>query len=297
MPILQRFFDHLIFEKRLSEQTIISYRSDLNQFVDFLKVDGQLASIELASSQMVRSWIVYLMDQDISSRSVHRKISSLRHFYRFCLREGIVSSNPADGIVLPKMVKRLPVFVEETSLASLFDSFEFPEGLEGVRDKLILELLYGSGIRLSELISLKVSSVNLEESYLQVRGKGEKDRIVPFPRSLAPGIKLYKELRKTVLVDGSGEEMFLTNKGQKLYPKFVYRLVNKYLSYVTTVGKKSPHVLRHSYATHLLNRGADLNSIKELLGHSSLAATQVYTHNNLEKLKKIHRKAHPRAND
>jgi len=297
MPIPESFFNHLVSERRLSDKTVISYKTDLRQFADFLVADGSGDDLLGVESLHIRSWIVYLMDAQISARSIHRKISGIRHFYRFCLREGLISRNPVEGIALPKLEKRLPVFVDEASMTALFDNCVFSQNFEGFRDLLILELLYGSGIRLSELIALTNLSIELESSVMKVRGKGGKDRIVPFPKSVGETINTYNRFRDEEFGSGSQSFLFLTNKGKKLYPKFVYRLVNKYLSYVTTVSKKSPHVLRHSYATHLLNRGADLNAIKELLGHSSLAATQVYTHTNLEKLKSIHRKAHPRASD
>ncbi|MCK5821216.1 MAG: tyrosine-type recombinase/integrase [Bacteroidales bacterium] len=297
MPVIDQFFHHLEFEKRLSVRTITSYRTDLLQFVDFLKIDQDALSPSELSSVILRSWLVFLMDKGISARSVHRKISSLRHFFRFCIREGVITSNPADNLVLPRIRKKLPVFVEEVSIQNLLDGDHFDEDFAGQRDHLVFEILYGTGIRLSELIDIKEFDFDMTNSTVKVRGKGSKDRIVPFPVSIRPMITNYLTLREDLFASDHESYFFLTNRGKKMYPKFVYRLVKGYLSYVTTVSKKSPHVLRHSYATHLLNKGADLNAIKELLGHSNLAATQIYTHTSLEKLKQIHRKAHPRAND
>lgn len=297
MPVIDQFFHHLQFEKRLSVRTITSYRTDLMQFVDFLKIDGGAVLPWETTPVMLRSWLVFLMDKDVSARSVHRKISSLRHFFRFCIRDGIIASNPADHLVLPRIHKKLPVFVEEQAIQNLLNGDLFDKDFSGQRDYLVLEMMYGTGIRLSELIEIRDSDFDLISATVKVRGKGSKDRIIPFPVSIRKMIDDYIVFREEVFGTEREGQFFLTNKGKKMYPKFVYRLVNGYLGYVTTVSKKSPHVLRHSYATHLLNKGADLNAIKELLGHSNLAATQIYTHTSLEKLKQIHQRAHPRAND
>jgi len=297
MPVIDQFFHHLEFEKRLSVRTVTSYRTDLLQFIDFLKVDGGALLAHEADAIMLRSWLVFLMDKGISARSVHRKISSLRHFFHFCVSEGIITSNPSENIILPKIHKKLPVFVEELDIMNLLDSDLFDSDYAGQRDHLILEIMYGTGIRLSELIEIKDSDFDHINSTIKVRGKGSKDRIIPFPLIISPMIVEYLAVRKELFGINHESYFFLTNKGKKMYPKFVYRLVKGYLGYVTRISKKSPHVLRHSYATHLLNKGADLNAIKELLGHSNLAATQIYTHTSLEKLKQIHHKAHPRAND
>lgn len=297
MPVLDQFFHHLEYEKRLSVQTITSYRSDLKQFADFLVKDGGRPFLLEATPLMIRSWIVVLMDQGIGARTVHRKISTLRHFYRFCLRSGLLTTNPADQLVLPKMSKRLPVFVEEPAMSTLLDGDFFEAGFSGFRDRLVLETLYGTGVRLSELIGMKDEHLDPERLLVRVKGKGNKERMLPLPEHLRSMIAEYQKLRAESFEMDRDSFLFLTNSGKKMYPKFVYRLVKRYLSYVTTVNKKSPHVMRHSYATHLLNRGADLNAIKELLGHSNLTATQVYTHTSLEKLKQIHHTAHPRAQD
>ncbi|MEA1878086.1 MAG: tyrosine-type recombinase/integrase [Bacteroidota bacterium] len=297
MPVIDQFFYHLQFEKRLSVRTVTSYRTDLMQFVEFLKIDGGAVLPWETTPVMLRSWLVFLMDKGVSARSVHRKISSLRHFFRFCIRDGIIASNPADHLVLPRIHKKLPVFVEEQAIHNLLDGGLFDKDFSGQRDHLVLEMMYGTGIRLSELIEIRDSDLDYISATVKVRGKGSKDRIVPFPVAIRKMIDDYIVSREEVFGSDRDGQFFLTNKGKKMYPKFVYRLVNGYLGYVTTVSKKSPHVLRHSYATHLLNKGADLNAIKELLGHSNLAATQIYTHTSLEKLKQIHHRAHPRAND
>lgn len=295
MQILEQFFRYLRSEKRLSPSTVLSYQTDINQFRTFLSEDGGGADLGSASESDIRSWIIYLMDSGLSPRSVHRKISGLRRFYRYAVLSGQLTENPAALVVLPRVSKPLPVYLEESSLEALFSSDLFSHDFFGMQDRLILELLYGTGLRLSELVSLQDSDLDLSRCQLRVSGKGRKDRLVPFPQNLAAVIRIHLKYRREAFPELDGGALFLTNAGKKIYPKFVYRLVKKYLGYVTTIGKRSPHVLRHSYATHLLNRGADLNAIKELLGHSSLAATQVYTHTDLSKLKTIHRKAHPRA--
>lgn len=297
MLFLEQFLYYLNTEKRLSGSTVLSYKTDVHQFSDFLKKDGFGDDLLRVSPLEIRQWVIYLMDSGLTARSVHRKMSSLRHFYRYFIREGHIRNNPADGLVLPKTSRKLPVYVEEDAMQRLFEDIEFTADFQGIQDRLILELLYGSGLRLSELIHLRKDQVDTERQVLRIRGKGSKDRLVPYPRCLQGLIRDYLEIRVSEPEGEDASYFFLTEKGKKLYPKFVYRLVNKYLSYVTTVKKRSPHTLRHSYATHLLNHGADLNAIKELLGHSSLAATQVYTHTDLAKLKRIHKKAHPRAND
>ena len=297
MQIRDQFILYLKTEKRLSEATIISYRTDLVQFEQFLQLDGRSADLEVVKAADVRAWMLYLMDSGLTARSVHRKISGLRHFYRYLQRLGLAERNPAQGLVLPRVSKRLPDYVEEVALQSLFDEFPFPEDFQGLQNRLILELLYGAGLRLSELVELQEASFDFDRHTVRVRGKGSKDRLVPYPGSLAALLRRHLDLKLELFGPAGGPSFFLTSKGKKIYPKFVYRLVKKYLSYVTTIKKRSPHILRHSYATHLLNHGADINAIKELLGHSSLAATQVYTHTDLSKLKTIHKRAHPRAGD
>lgn len=295
MTVLSRYIHHLKYEKRLSPNTLLAYSNDLEQFEEFLASLGFEGDLHEADTSMIRYWVVQLLEKGLSTRTAHRKISSLRRFYRFCTQNSICKDNPVDTFVLPRLKKRLPVFVDEESMQKLFSQIEFPDGFHGIRDKLILELFYGTGIRLSELIELKDIDIDEEGGYIKVRGKGEKDRIVPFPHETGTLIKEYRRQRSESFERYDQGFLIITDSENKLYPKFVYRVVNLYLSFVTTVSKKSPHILRHSFATHLLNRGADLNAIKELLGHANLSATQVYTHTSFDKLKRVFQQAHPRA--
>jgi len=289
------FLKYLQFEKRVSENTLRSYKSDLKQFVDFVNDNFVDKEIHQADEKIIRTWIVSLMEKDFSTFSVNRKISSLKTFFKFVLRENGVSVNPMDKVISPKTSKKLPSFVEEIQINKLLDEHSFGDDFSGVRNKMIIEMFYNSGMRLSELIGIKDSDINLSNNTIKVLGKRNKERILPMHLSFLDSIKKYMELRDLEFKGLKSNYFFVTNKGNKLYEKFVYRVVNKYLSFVTTIEKKSPHILRHTFATHMLNHGADLNAIKELLGHSSLAATQVYTHNTFEKLKSIYKQAHPRA--
>jgi integrase/recombinase XerC len=272
--------------------TVKSYTVDLNQFSVYLQLSFEVDKLELAGFQMVRSWIVQLMESGNSSRTVNRKLSALKSFYKFSMRQGAIETNPMLKIVAPKMSKRLPEFVEQSKMNLLFQPDAFGNSFQDVRDRLIIEMLYGTGIRLSELVGLKTA--NWTNDAIKVLGKRNKERIIPVSNSLAQLIKDYLIL-KAELPNVDSTYLIVGNKGNKLYEKFVYRKVNRYLGNVTTAQKKSPHVLRHTFATHMLNNGADLNAIKELLGHANLSATQVYTHNTIEKLKNVHSLAHPRA--
>jgi integrase/recombinase XerC len=285
------FIEYLQFEKRLSGHTLVAYSNDLSQFFKYLQSTYEIKNISEVNHTVVRSWIVSLMEQKITPRSVNRKITTLKTYYKYLLRQGVVTESPMIKILSPKTSKRLPVFVEKDKMDVLIDNIEFGDDFEGTRNKLIIELFYATGIRLSELINLKQTNVDINSSQLKVLGKRNKERIVPFGHELKRSIEHYFELK----IASDAEELFVTKSGKKLYEKFVYRLVNNYLSQVTTIDKKSPHVLRHTFATHMLNNGADLNSIKELLGHANLSATQIYTHNTVEKLKNIHKQAHPKA--
>jgi len=248
----------------------------------------------LITSHDIRSWVVSMMDSGFSSSSVHRKISCLRVFYKYLRKEGLVKSDPLEKVVLPKMKKTLPFFVEEAAMNELLDNESFGEGYAGIRDRTIIEMLYMTGMRRSELIGLRSTDVDLSEGMVKVTGKRNKQRIVPLVRPFIKRLEEYIKVRDEYLGRNS-MWFFTTDKGNKLYDKFVYNTVNSYLATVTTIEKKSPHILRHTFATHMLNHGADLNSIKELLGHANLSATQIYTHNTFEKLKKIYKQAHPRA--
>jgi integrase/recombinase XerC len=244
---------------------------------------------------MVRSWLVTLSQADLSSPSINRKVACLRSFFKFLLKEGAITKNPMQKVRVLKTAKKLPQFVDEKEMQSLLDRTGFDDSFSGLRDQLVLELLYGTGMRLAELISLDEKRVNLRDRTLKVLGKRNKERVIPFTDSLAALITAY--IHKTVaeFPDKPKSPLLLTDQGQPMYPMFVYRLVKKYLQLTPSVEKKSPHVLRHTYATHLLNQGAEINAVKDLLGHSSLAATQVYTHNSIEKLKKVYQQAHPKA--
>ncbi|MES2590233.1 MAG: tyrosine-type recombinase/integrase [Bacteroidota bacterium] len=286
-----KFLEFIQYEKRSSSHTLVAYSTDLKQFIQYLTATYEVTDISEVSHTVIRSWIVSLMEQKITPRSVNRKITVLKTFYKFLLRQGIVTQNPMLKILSPKTSKRLPVFVEKEKMDVLLDDTVFGDDLEGQRNKLIIELFYATGIRLSELINLKQSNVDLYQCQIKVIGKRNKERIVPFNNQLKAQIQQYLEAK----ADLNNEFLFINKNGKQLYEKFVYRIVNTYLSQITTVNKKSPHVLRHTFATHMLNNGADLNAIKELLGHANLSATQVYTHNTVEKLKNIHKQAHPRG--
>jgi integrase/recombinase XerC len=292
-PQVQSFLDYLRFEKRYSQHTLISYQNDLEQFFGFLadQVDTPLA--EAITPSMVRSWLAELKTNNISSKSINRKISSLKSFFKFLLKEGVIATTPMSIINAPKIKKRLPVYVEEKDIHKLFEYVEFSDDWKGKTEKLVMQLFYNTGMRISELINLKENQVDAAYGNIKVLGKGNKERIIPISNELLQSLLDYIN-RKPANAE-KVPNVFVNEQGQPLYAKQVYNLVNKNLVLVTTVQKKSPHILRHSFATHLMNNGADLNAVKELLGHSSLAATQVYTHNSIEKLKEVFNKAHPKA--
>jgi len=287
------FVNYLNYEKHFSKHTVTAYQNDLFQFQKFISENFDTDEIKIINHQMIRSWLVQLMNDKISARSVARKLTTLKTFYRFLLKENIVESNPMAKVQSPKIQKRLPVFVEETPMNILLDNIEFENNFEGVRDKLIINILYSTGIRLFELIGLKKLDVDSYNQQIKVLGKRNKERIIPITKELSDQIILYNQIK----VDEGfvNENLLVTSKGEKLYPKLVYTIVKKNLSFVTSIEKRSPHVLRHTFATHLLNKGADLNAIKELLGHANLSATQIYTHNSIERLKTIYKNKHPRA--
>jgi integrase/recombinase XerC len=239
--------------------------------------------------------MISMLDEGYSASSVHRKISVLRSFFKYLRREQKISNDPVESIVLPKKRKRLPVFVEESSLEKLLDLYDFTDSYSGIRDRTIIEMLYLTGIRRAELIGIRLKDIDFAGGTLRVLGKRNKERLIPLVESFISSLEVYTEMRIESFGDNDDGWFFLTDKGNKLYDKFVYNVVKRYLNLVTTVEKKSPHVLRHTFATHMLNHGADLNSIKEILGHTNLSATQVYTHNTFEKLNKIYKQAHPRA--
>ena len=289
-----QFLSYLQFIKRYSILTIESYGSDLEQFFAFCTQEN-IHEIHEVNHRTIRNWIVLLVDNKISPRSINRKITTLKTYYKYLLREGIVENNPLNKIIPPKTKKRLPEFVEEKQMDTLLDNIVFADDFEGIRNKLIIEMFYCTGIRRAELVSLHINNVDLSNKTIKVLGKRNKERIIPFNEELKKILIQYINIRKEITNIVQSEYLFITNKGQQIYPKLVYTIVNMYLSMVTTSEKTSPHVLRHTFATHMLNRGADLNAIKELLGHSNLAATEIYTHNTFEKLKKVYNQAHPRA--
>lgn len=285
----KNFLKYLKYEKRYSQHTLKSYETDLRQFHIFAKTEEIISD-----HNIIRSWIISLVEAEISARTINRKISSLKTYYKFLKREGKIEKNPMEKIVSPKNSKKLPEFVPEEHIEHIFSKDFFEKDFAGLRDMLVVEMLYSTGIRLSELVNLKNLDVNLSAKTIKVLGKGNKERIIPLTQSLINTIVDYQKEKQNTFGELT-ENLLLTDKGEPIYPKKIYRIVNKYLQLVTTITKKSPHVLRHSFATHLLNNGADINAIKELLGHASLAATEVYTHNTFEKLNKIYNQAHPRA--
>lgn len=296
MLLQDRFLQYIQFEKRCSSHTLIAYKNDLSQFSEYLFTRYQLKNIEEANYQFIRSWIVELMENKISSRSINRKLSSLKSFYKYLLKEGLLEINPFLKVISPKFSKKLPDFVEKKGMEQLFSEVHFDNSFEGIRNRLILEIFYATGMRLSELIGLKDSDIDTIKENLKVLGKRNKERIIPFSSNLAEVIIEYIDFKQKFFTDVIIDDYFLlTKKGNKMYAVGVRRMVQNYISKITTIEKRSPHVLRHTFATHMLNNGADLNAIKELLGHANLSATQIYTHNTIEQLKKVYKQAHPRA--
>ncbi len=292
---LERFFQYLKFEKRFSQHTLSAYQIDLEQFSVFIYSSFDLNEASQVEAQHVRSWMVSLLQQGLTPRSVNRKLSSLKTYYKFLRQQGEVETNPMSKIIAPKTGKRLPVFVNENKMSELFERADFGDGYTGTRDRIIMELFYCTGMRQSELIDLKTRSIHFSSNQIKVKGKGSKERLIPISRQLTQLLKEYIAIREETFPDSGSQDLLLTAKGKPLYRSLVYKIVKHYLSLVTTLEQRSPHVLRHSFATHLSNSGADLTAIKELLGHSSLASTQVYTHNSIERLRKVYEQAHPKA--
>lgn len=294
MECILSFLKYLEFEKRYSKRTVESYHIDLVQFCDFCTSKANIEDITKVEPFSVRDWIVFLLDSGISNRSVNRKLSALNSLFRYLQRMEMVVSNPLSKIDSLKIKKRLPVFVSETKMGQLLDDVLCGTEFTDLRSMLILDMFYLTGIRLSELINIKEKDIDFSGSTIKVLGKRNKERIIPVTKELLQNCNKYLQVRNQE-VPIKCEFLFVTHKGEKLYPKLVYRTVKNALTSVTTMEKRSPHVLRHTFATHMLNNGAGINAIKELLGHENLAATQIYTHNSFEKLKKIYKQAHPRA--
>jgi len=292
--MLASFLKYLEIERGYSAYTLRSYGDDVRQFMLFCGLDPEKADYPSLTHRHVRAWVSNMISQGITPRSANRKLSSLRSFFKFLIREGVVKTNPLSKVVSPKISKRLPEFVPESDMNKLEPEVLFDNSFEGQRNLLIISLFYMTGMRLSELVGLKTDSISLASDSIRVIGKGNKERLIPIHPDLKPIINKYNDIRKEVDVNSS-QSYFLTTKGEPVYPKLVYRVVKHYLSMITPLQKRSPHVLRHTFATHLLNQGADLNAIKELLGHANLSATQVYTHSTFEKLKRNYNQAHPRA--
>ena len=286
---VNKFIKYIESERRLSKHTVTSYKTDLNQFFSYINDFSMAESVDEISFKIIRNWITYLFESGITSRTINRKISSLKSFFKFLEFSNLISVNPTLKIISPKNSRKLPSIVEQVDLDQLLDQKYFKNEFVGERDSLIIEFFYLTGLRLSELIEIKVNNIDFKNCSLKVIGKGNKERIVPLSFNLISKIDLF--IKNYNIKDN----LFSNSSNEKLYPKKVYRIVNYYIGLVSSVKKRSPHVLRHSFATHMLNNGADINAIKEILGHSSLSATQIYTHNTVEKLKSVYNQAHPRA--
>jgi len=291
--MVDTYLKYIKYERRYSKHTITSYTTDLNQFRKFLNQNFERLNISKASHSEIRAWVVTLVENDLDSNSINRKIASLKSFFKFLLKREEIEKDPTWKIKALKSAKRLPQFVRENEMLAILDNIKFDDDFIGSRDKLIMEILYGTGIRLSELLNLKSNDINFHNLTIKVLGKRNKERIIPISESLKEVISSYN-IVKPQGVD-SIKYLLVSKGGKKCYAMVIYRTVKKYLTALAKVEKNSPHVLRHTFATHLLNKGADLNAVKDLLGHSSLAATQIYTHNSMEKLKAVFDKAHPKA--
>lgn len=294
-PEIRSFLDYLKFEKRYSAHTIISYETDLTAFFQYLDTNfGKLQLSEITHS-FIRSWLADLKEKKLTSKSINRKISTLRSFFKYHLKRGGITSVPTANVIAPKISKRLPVFMKESETKQLLETLNAAtEDWKTLNAKMLISLFYATGMRLSELINMKEKQLDIARLQLRVLGKGNKERIIPVNKEVIDDIKEYQQLKRKTF-ENSEDVLLVTEKGKKMYPKYAWILVNKYLGQASTLDKKSPHILRHTFATHLMNNGAELNAVKELLGHASLAATQVYTHNTIEKLKDVHKKAHPKS--
>ncbi|MDI9355986.1 MAG: tyrosine-type recombinase/integrase [Chitinophagaceae bacterium] len=294
LKYIDSFLEYIRYEKRYSNHTVIGYETDLRQWEDFIK-EKQYGAINEINYTQIRAWIIALLNDKIQPSSINRKIASLKSFYKYMLTRSYIQENPTLRIKPLKEPKTSPSFVKESEITSLLENTNFEETFSAQRDKIVIEILYGTGIRMSELISLKENNIDIEKQQIKVMGKRKKERIIPITPHLAETIKQFIKIKKEQFPVKSFEYLIITDAGLPAYPVLIHRIVTQYVSAFSNSSKKSPHVLRHTYATHLLNKGADINSIKDLLGHSSLASTQIYTHNSWEKLKKIYKKSHPKA--
>jgi integrase/recombinase XerC len=295
MVEIKEFTEYLRVEKRYSSHTIRAYSDDICQFASYLhELDDGKVILSCQQSD-VRNWVIALVDNNCSPRTLRRKIASLKSFFNYFMRNDKLKVNPAEGVILPKLNKTLPEFIKESSIEDLFNNELFSKDFKGIRDKFVLELLYATGMRLSELVNLKKTDFDLSRGEVKILGKRNKERIVPLTHNIIRQLNEYTDSVEKQFNQNSNPYLIITDKGENAYPRMIQRLVEKYLSLSTTLEKRSPHMIRHTFATHMLNNGADLNAVKELLGHANLAATEIYTHNTYEKLKKIYKQAHPRA--
>lgn len=300
MPIpeaypIREFLNYLTFQKRYSRHTIISYENDLTGFFDFIALQYNPLELTEISATVVRSWLASLKENKISSKTVNRKISTLKSFFKYQLKMNKIEVNPVSAITSLKIGKRLPSFIEQKDIKKLFNYAEPPGTWKDKTDRLLLTIFYQTGIRLSELINIKESHIDNSKGTIKVLGKGNKERIIPVNNALLKQLESYISDKNLNIDTKQNDFLFINLKGKKLYPKYVYNVVKRYLGDVSTNERKSPHILRHTFATHLTNNGADINAIKELLGHASLASTQIYTHNSIDKLKEVHKQAHPKS--
>lgn len=292
---LKKFTDYLLLEKKYSALTVKAYQADLESFVEFLKKEFDENDVHNVNYSQIRSWIVYLVEKEVTNRSINRKISALNTYFKFLQKVGDLKLNPLAKHKALKTSKKIQIPFSEAEVNMVIDDLPYEDTFEGIRDKLIIELFYSTGIRRIELVELKLSSIDFQNGLLKVLGKRNKERLVPLLNTVIESLHSYLKVRSELTTIVDVDSLFLTKKGVKVYETLVYRIINDYFSKASSKVKKSPHILRHSFATHLLNEGADLNAVKELLGHSSLAATQVYTHNSIAELKKVHINAHPRS--
>lgn len=292
---IRSFLQYLQYQKRYSKHTIVAYENDLTQFSEFLRKTYNIENLLEARHIHVRSWLVSLMESETGARSINRKLSSLKTFFKFSMKNGAIDHDPLAKVIAPKIPRRLPVFIHKNQTELLWQHYDFGTGFTGVRDRVIFDLFYSTGMRRAELIQLTDASIDFYNHSVKVLGKGNKERIIPFNTKLKDVLKEYVSMRNKTFSTSRFPAFIVSDSGEIMNPRKVYSIVNKVLRQVATVDKKSPHVIRHTFATHLLNNGAEINAIKELLGHASLAATQVYTHNTIDKLKDIYKKAHPKA--